>query len=67
MSSMKTSLVLKASISSKTYRLFVVPANLWALFISSIPKVRLSYKVKKGRGQCFDCPRPFIGQDYSLV
>mgnify|MGYP002624904280 CR=1 FL=1 len=31
---------LKASISSKTYRLFVVPANLRALFISSKPKGR---------------------------
>ena len=33
-------MVLKDSISSKTYRLFVVPANLRALFISSNPKGR---------------------------
>ena len=36
----KTFLELKASISSKTYRLLVVPAKLRALFISSYPKVR---------------------------
>ena len=39
MSLVKTSLVLKASISSKTYRLFVVPANLRALFIYVIFKL----------------------------
>ena len=40
MSLVKTFLELKASISSKTYRLLVVPAKLRALFISSYPKVR---------------------------
>ena len=40
MSLVNTFLELKASISSKTYRLFVVPAKLRALFISSYPKVR---------------------------
>ena len=40
MSLVKTFLELKASISSKTYRLLVVPSKLLALFISSYPKVR---------------------------
>ena len=47
MSLVKTSLELKTSISSKTYRLFVVPANLRARFISSNPKVRTFLQSKK--------------------
>ena len=47
MSLVKTFLELKASISSKTYRLLVVPAKLRALFISSYPKVRTILKIKK--------------------
>ena len=40
MSLVKTFLELKASISSKTYRLLVVPAKLRALLISSYTKFR---------------------------
>ena len=47
MSLVKTFLELKASISSKTYRLLVVPAKLGARLIYSYAKVRTLLLIKK--------------------
>ena len=51
MSLVKTFLELKASISSKTYRLLVVPAKLRAFSYLAIPKLELSYKLKKTKNK----------------
>ena len=59
MSLVKTSLVLKASISSKTYRLFVVLTCGHFSYLA-IPKLELSYKVNKGQITLLDLFVPII-------